>query len=234
MRFIFKLPLFFAFFLLAGSAKSQVIMSLIFGDKLNSDSNMFGLHIDYSWNNMTELGESNAMTNFNLGLFFTHKFENKWQVNVDMLAKYRRGASGIPAYDLGDDNLNDYYGDTEFTRSIKYLSLPITMRYELPQRLFLELGPQVSFRLKAIDEFEAELPQGDITLDVDIRDEVQKFDFGYVAGIGWFFDKESLNAIGFRFNGGFSDVMKNDPGKQAHQQWGFYCNLPIGRGKMDK
>ncbi|UZD21789.1 porin family protein [Algoriphagus halophytocola] len=208
-------------------------MSLLFGDDLNNENNMFGLHMNYSWNNMTNLTESEAMANFNLGLFFTHKFENNWQLNVDMLAKYRRGASGIPAYDLGDENLNDYYGDIDFTRSIKYLSLPITMRYELPKRVFLELGPQVSFRLKAIDEFEAELPQGDITLDVDIRDEVQRFDFGYVAGIGWFFDKESLNAIGFRYNGGFTDVMKNDANKQAHQQWGFFCNLPIGRGKIE-
>lgn len=191
---------------------------------------MFGLHMDYSWNNMTELTDSEAMANFNLGLFFAHNFKNNWQLNVDMLGKYRRGAEGIPAYDLEDPTLNGYYGDTKFVRSIKYLSMPVTIRYKLPKRMFVELGPQVSFRLKAVDEFEAELPQGDISLDLDIRDEVQRFDFGYVTGIGWFFDKESLNAVGFRYTVGFSDVMKTEVGKQAHQQWGFYCNLPIGRG----
>ncbi|MEP0713129.1 MAG: PorT family protein, partial [Algoriphagus sp.] len=60
------------------------------------------------------------------------------------------------------------------------------------------------------------------------------FDVGFVSGIGLYIDKDRLNSVGVRYHGGFSDVMKDQAGKQNHSQIAVYANLPIGRGKMDK
>ncbi|MEP1257560.1 hypothetical protein [Algoriphagus sp.] len=40
--------------------------------------------------------------------------------------------------------------------------MPITMRYEMPKGIFIELGPQVSFRLNASHTVEAELSDGEV------------------------------------------------------------------------
>lgn len=217
---------------ISAPSQAQVLMSLLFGDKLNNEDNLFGMHIDYSSNRMSGINADDTMNSFNLGLFFTHKWENNWHLNVEMLAKYQRGAGGIPFYDLGDPHLNDFYKDAEVIRKINYLSIPAAVRYAYKGKYFVELGPQLSFRTKSKDVLKVGLPQGDMTLDVDIRDEVQRFDFGFLTGIGMYIDKERVNALGIRFQGGFSDVMKNLDGSQHHSQVAVYGNLPIGRGKM--
>ncbi|SFU02127.1 Outer membrane protein beta-barrel domain-containing protein [Algoriphagus locisalis] len=213
-------------------SQAQVIMSLIFGDKLNNEDNLFGIHLDYSWNNMSLSGAQDPMGSFNLGLFYTHKFDENWHLNLDLMAKYQRGAAGIAPYDLGDPSLNMFYANSEVTRKINYFSIPATMRYAFQGTYFVELGPQISFRLKAQDIFEADLTQGDLTLENDIREEVQRFDFGFVSGVGMYIGKEKVNAFGIRYQGGLSDAMKNIAGKQNHSQIALYANLPIGRGKM--
>ncbi|WPR75239.1 outer membrane beta-barrel protein [Algoriphagus sp. NG3] len=207
-------------------------MSLIFGDKLNNEDNLFGLHLDYSFNNMSLSEAQDRMNTFNFGLFYTHKFDENWHLNVNFMAKYQRGAAGISPYDLGDANLNSLYTDAEVTRKINYFSIPATMRYVIKQTYFLELGPQLSARTKAKDVFEAELSQGDLTLDVDIRDQVQRMDFGFVTGLGLYIGKDKINSLGLRYQGGLSDAMKDLAGKQNHSQIAIYANLPIGRGKM--
>ena len=70
------------FFGLQTTSQAQVIMSLIFGDKLNNEDNLFGIHLDYSWNNMSLSGAQDPMTSFNLGLFYTHKFDENWHLNL--------------------------------------------------------------------------------------------------------------------------------------------------------
>ena len=230
----YKALLIILFFGLQTGLQAQVIMSLIFGDKLNNEENMFGLHLDYSWNNMSLSGAQDPLRSFNFGLFYTHKFDENLHVNVDLLAKYQRGAAGIAAYDLDDPSLNNFYADSEVTRKINYFSIPATMRYAFQGTYFVELGPQISFRIKAQDIFEADLTQGDLTLERDIRQQVNRFDFGFVSGIGMYIGKEKVNAFGLRYQGGFSDAMKNLAGKQNHSQVAIYADLPIGRGKMDK
>lgn len=227
----FKAILIILLFGLQTSLRAQVIMSLIFGDKLNNENNLFGIHLDYSLNNMSMSGAQDPLKSFNLGLFYSHKFDENWHMNIDLMAKYRRGAGGIAAYDLEDSSLNSFYTDSELTRKINYFSIPASMRYAFQGTYFVELGPQVSFRLKAQDIFTSDLTQGDLTLEKDIREQVKRFDFGFVSGIGMYIGKDKVNAFGLRYHGGFSDVMKNYEGKQNHSQIAIYANLPIGRGK---
>jgi hypothetical protein len=231
LRLIFFLT-FFCSFAVPSTSQAQVLISLLFGDKLNNENNMFGLHLDYSSNQISGLEPSKSLGTLNFGLFYTHSWENNLELNIGMLAKYRRGATGIPAYSLEDADLTAQFEDTEVTKKISYMSLPISMRYKSPKGLFIELGPQVSYRLKAFDLFEASATSGDLKLDVDIRDQIKKVDFGYLAGVGAYIGKDKINVLGLRYQGGFSDIMINQAGKQTYGQWAVYTNIPIGRGKM--
>ncbi|TDQ19688.1 outer membrane protein with beta-barrel domain [Algoriphagus boseongensis] len=211
---------------------SQVLMSLIFGDKLNSEDNLFGIHLNESLNTISNFEPSQSTSSFNLGLFFSKRMNDKWMLNLEMLAKYRRGANEIPAYSLGDENLDQLFQNTSVTREINYLSLPLSARYFLGERFFLEAGPQISLRTGAKDIFESSEDKDILSYKKDIRDQVNRWDFGYLTGIGFMIGKDQVNTLGIRHHESWSDVLIEEPGKQTNSQWALFVNLPIGRGKM--
>jgi long-subunit fatty acid transport protein len=212
-------------------ADGQIILSLLFGDKLNSESLSFGIHLDYSWNQFTGIEKEKPLKNLNLGLFFTYHINERWHANLEMLAKYKRGADKLPPYDLGNDTLNGLFVDGSFSREIHYLSLPITIQYLLPAGIYAEIGPQFSFRTKAKDVFSADLPEGKLELEKDIRADINRWDMGWLAGVGYRIQRSNGISIGLRYQAGFSDVAKTWNGKQQHRQWGIYANIPIGGTK---
>ena len=66
-----KKYLLFLFLLLAGSqAHSQVLISLIFGDKLNSDWLEFGLEGGWNFSKFTGLETGSYLNDWNLGFYF--------------------------------------------------------------------------------------------------------------------------------------------------------------------
>lgn len=218
-------------FLITGSVRSQVILSLIFGDKLNSDELMFGIHMHYSWNNLSNMDPSSSLNKFNLGLFLTYKLNEKWQLNTEPMAKYSRGATGMTPYTLGDPALDATFSGGSFSRKAGYVGLPITVRYLLAERFFIEAGPNIELRINAEDEFKVSTPYGDQLLKVDSEDLTSRWDFGLLAGAGTYMGKGKDIALGLRWAPGISDVMKDYDGTQAHQAFYVYLNLPIGRGK---
>lgn len=212
-------------------SQAQVLMSLIFGDKLNNENNMFGLQAEYSSNHITSFDPSKSLGTFNLGLFFTHRWENNLELNVGLLGKYRRGATGITPYAIEDSDLTAKFAEGEVKKRINFFSLPATMRFKTEKGIFAELGSQISYRLKAVDIFEVDVPEGDLRLDVDIRDQVKKIDLSLIAGVGMYVGKDQVNAVGLRYHGGITDVLTSEPGKQTYAQWVLYTNIPIGRAK---
>lgn len=233
MKFRLLLLFFFCFTTFHNTSQAQVLMSLLFGDKLNTEQNAFGLHIDYSFNGITNLEESKAMGlgSFNLGLFFSRKFDDHWAWNMDLLGKYIRGASGIPAYSLMDPDLDTQFSGTHLDRKINYLSAVPTIRYLNDKGLFVEAGTQFSWRTKkAKDYFESSTPDGDLLLEVDVSDQINQIDVSYIVGVGAFIGKNKVDAVGIRYVGGIVNVMKNQ-GSNKHSQLAIYYNLPIGRGK---
>ncbi len=219
--------------ILAAPAKSQVLMSILFGDKLNSKELSFGLHANYSWNTLAATNNEKALTSFNFGLFFTYHFNEHWHANLEMLAKYKRGAGGLPVYDLQNDSLNNLFKTGSVERQISYVSLPMTIQYMFDPGIYIELGPQFSLRTKAKDIFSTDRSEGELKLERDVEDNINRWDFGWLGGVGYKLGKARLVAVGIRYFGGFSDVVKNEPGKQLNQQWGFYTNIPIGVKKAE-
>lgn len=213
-------------------AKAQVLISLIFGDKINSEKNYFGIHLNESFNSISNFQDTKSLATFNLGLFFSHRFDEKWMLNVEALPKYRKGAKNLEAYSLGSPELDESFADAKVSRTINYMGLPVTMRYFVATSWFVEAGPQLNMRLKARDIFEIEPDEDEAFYKNDVRDQVSKWDFGLVMGTGMFIGKDHAKAVGVRYHKGLSDVLPNLADKQTHGQWSLYLNLPIGRGKM--
>ena len=141
----FKIP--FKIFLMsclvclcASQANSQVIIALLFGDKLNSDKLEFGLAGGLSLSNVSNFYDTKTRGSFNLGLYFNIKLDDRWYIRAEAVPKFPTGASELNPYSLNDANLDSLLHDAEVTRKIKNIALPILIRYRIGNLLFAEAG----------------------------------------------------------------------------------------------
>ena len=86
---------------------SQVLISLLFGEKLNSDKMKFGLDGGLNLSNLTGTEGTRFLENFNLGLYFDIRLKenSNWYIHTGALLKSEMGARGIDVYSLDEPGL---------------------------------------------------------------------------------------------------------------------------------
>ena len=108
-------------------ANSQILISILLGDKLNTGKIEFGLDGGLNWSNIHGLPEANSLTGFNLGFYFDIKLKNPaWMVNTGVIVKSPLGADDLPVYSLNDPHLDSVFvggsvgqGTVEFCMRLK-------------------------------------------------------------------------------------------------------------------
>jgi Outer membrane protein beta-barrel domain len=220
--------------LITATTQSQVIISVLFGDKLNTDKITFGLLLGNAWNSLTGYSTADAQSNFNLGLFLNWKLEHRFFIQFDALAKFKLGAKGLPVYSLGDPILDSIYRDGTLQRTINCLALATTVQYRVWKYLNAELGPQVSLRLKASDLFKADHEGGSLKFEKDISASATRFDVGVAAGLSWQFNKGTGVKTGVRYYNGFVDIFNSDEGHNLTRTIQLNLYIPVGREKAKK
>src|SRR6478736_401464 len=84
---------FFLFMLAAHVTHGQVLISLVFGDKLNSNKVEFGLDGGVSVSQLSGLPASKPRTAFNLGFYFDIKLrDTSWMIHTGVMVKSSFGA----------------------------------------------------------------------------------------------------------------------------------------------
>ena len=87
--------------LVSHTSGAQVLISLVFGDKLNSNKIEFGLDGGISMSNLEGLPISKPRTAFNLGFYFDIKLrDTSWMVHTGVMVKSSFGARKLPVYSL--------------------------------------------------------------------------------------------------------------------------------------
>src|SRR5512133_3675595 len=78
------------------TANSQVLISLLVGDKLNSEKLKFGLDGGVNWSNISNLDPAKYKAHFNLGFYFDFllKEKTRWYLHTGVLVKSSMGAQG--------------------------------------------------------------------------------------------------------------------------------------------
>ena len=229
-----KITAVMVFYLIGATGRAQVLISVLFGDKLNSDKMAFGLVLGNGWNSLSGYSTVDAQSNFNLGIFLTLKVKKRFFIQFEGLAKFKTGAKGLPVYPLGDVTLDSIYQGGNLQRSISCLALITTLQYRLWKYLNIELGPQVALRLKAADIFHADHADGDLQFKKDISASATRFDFGITGGLSWQFNKGQGVKTGIRYYTGLIDVFPSDAGKNATRTIQLNVYIPIGREKANK
>jgi len=220
--------------------QSQVLISLIFGDKLNSEKLEFGLIGGFNsatLSNVADNPDVKYLGGFHLGFFFDIKISETFFINTGVYVKSPLGAKGIEPYPVGDSALNLVLEESQVNRKLSYFHVPILAKYYIPQlSFFLEGGLQVGLRTRAYDEFTVDvLEPEDLTFKLDIRDQYTRLDAGLAGGFGFKLQKKLGMNLGLRYYYGLVDIVKDNPEPNPTRNSAFYlyATLPIGRGKAE-
>lgn len=214
-------------------ASSQVLIALLFGNKLNTDKLEFGLVVSPVYTNITNL-QSQPKTGLGLSLYFNVKMTENFFLHPEASPKAVFGAKDILPYSTGNKTLDSLFkNEGAVKRHLKAMSVPLLARYRIKGLLFAELGPQIDWFINAKDVFETKVDGNELTYTVRIKEQVSKFDIGLAGGLEYKLKKDKGMGLGFRYYYGFTDIMKTNDGIQHNAAWMFNVSIPIGAGKTN-
>lgn len=230
-----KLLFSFLFLFSAYSAHSQILISIIFGDKLNSEGLEFGLDGGINFSSISGLESKSMATDLHLGFYFDIKLSNQLWLNTGVLVKSSQGATKLSENDVHIlyPELDSFNAVGDFSQSMGYFNVPIMLKYRFRNHLYGELGTQISFLTKARLNYYHEYDDVEITTSVDNRAELNRLDIGILGGFGFKLKKGKGMNIGFKYYYGLMDMTKSSALKNYNQVIYIKVDIPIGKEKVD-
>jgi hypothetical protein len=228
----------FILFLLAAYCKpanSQILIAVLFGDKLNSGKLEFGLAVSPNVTNLTN-SESEYRVSLNLGLFFNIWPANKFSIHAEMIPKGSFGGKNIKPYSLGNDSLNHFFEGGSVERIIRTMNLAILARYSFSKHFFVDAGIQPDLLLKkAKDIFTATFNDNELQYTQLLEDRFTRLDFQLAGGLFYRFKpKTGSMGMGIRYVHGLIDIDKLAAGVQVNTAWQINVTIPIGSVPKEK
>jgi len=229
------------FFFLVGSnyvAKSQILISLIFGDKLNSEKLEFGLTVGSATSTIINLDNAKYTSKLNLGFFFNIKIAQKyWFFHTGVGVKSTYGAKKLNVYDLGSPELNTSFEEATVNREFGIFNVPALIRCQTEKGWGLELGPQFSLRTKVDDIFtvDYENTRDKLFFRNDVSDLYKRITVEGAVGVYKKLRKGEGITLNFRYVISLYDIQKEHPEvAQYHSVFKFLVGIPIGKEKKPK
>jgi hypothetical protein len=214
--------------------RSQILISLLLGDKLNNGKIEFGLDGGWNLSNIKNLDAANNLNNFNLGFYFDFKLKNPaWMINTGVIVKSTMGADDLPVYSLGNAGLDSSFRGGKVTRKVKYFNVPIMMKYNFKNHFYVKAGAQLGLRYKAFDEFKNSInDKEDLKYKLKTKDDFHPLDAGLALGIGYRLLRGNGMNIGLQYYYGFVDVVIDDSSpSQFNRSLYVTVGIPIGKKK---
>lgn len=223
--------------LLAGfsihQSSSQVLIALVFGDKLNTPDIEFGLNVGANISTLVNHPDAKYKSGLNLGLYFNFKLSDHFYLHPELMFMNQLGTRGIDNRDLPGPEWVDETLETE--KATNYGTFIFLPRYKLTNQLYFEAGIHGSLLLSA-DNILLVKPDDNTELYLKefIRRELTPLDVGVDVGLGFKFGKGEGVNLSLRYMRGFINIYK-DNNLPAEYNSGFsvqFC-IPIGVGKED-
>jgi len=149
--------------LMGFTSHSQVLLSILFGDKLNSDGLEFGLEGGFNWSDISGLDADKRLSKFNLGFYFDFRLKNQWNIYNGVLVKAKLEDSKLSPEDLAFlEKTPSAEEDGTYSQVINYFAVPALLKYNFKNRMHIEAGAHFGLMHKSWVEFESKLDNKDI------------------------------------------------------------------------
>jgi hypothetical protein len=212
------------------TSQSQVLISLLLGDKLNSDKLEFGLEGGMNWSNTSGFESNDYARFFNLGFYFDMKVKNQWAFYTGVLVKSNVGVDKLTTNDLSVLNATTWEEDGEYKQVINQFMVPALMKYNFKNHFYVEAGPQFGLRFKGYVEYNSDIDDIEGRTRQNNKDMLQKLDVGITGGIGYKLLKGEGWTVGAKYYYGFVDAFKDISGTKS-SSINLKVNIPIGAGE---
>ena len=215
------------------NAQSQVLLTVLFGDKLNSEGLEFGLEGGVNWSNISTLDADKSLSSFNLGFYFDFTLKNQWNLYTGVLVKSKLGDLNLSENDLAFLEITPNEEQGEYSQKMNYFIVPALLKYNFKNRMYLEGGPQFGLMYKSWVEFLSDNDDRSIRTRDYNKDKINKLDVGITIGTGFKLMKENGMTLGIKYYHGFSNVYTNVSGTNNNSLF-LKFNIPIGANKQSK
>lgn len=215
-------------------AHSQVLISLLLGDKLNSQGLEFGLEGGVNFSHIDELETNKGLSSFNLGFYFDIRLNDPWYLYTGVLVKSRLGTNKLSDADLDFLQADVYPVKGDYSQVLNYFIVPALAKYKLKNHIYFEAGPQFGLMHKSWVEYNSDVEGKDSRIRQYNKDMINRFDAGVVGGLGYQLLKGKGMTIGIKYYYGFVDVYKDRAGTNNSSLF-LKANIPIGaKAKKDQ
>jgi hypothetical protein len=206
-----------------------VLIGLLAGSALNSETFNIGFDIGMNFSTLSGLGEASRRKAALFGLFADWRFAEHVHLTTGLIPLSSSGADGLAPVPFGDPALDSLVSAGTMTRSINTFDIPIIIKYA-PRRSTgprLGVGPQISFVMGANDRYTATSPAGtSVVIEQDIEDRLANIDAGIAVDVEW---RWTLLAIGVRYYHGLTDL-RDSAGSPIHSRvLSGSGRIPLGR-----
>ena len=226
-----------ALLIIGNTVRSQVLISILLGDKLNTGKIEFGLEGGANWATIKNLDGAKNLATFNLGFYFDFKLKNpSWMLNTGVIVKSTMGADELPVYLIGNPDLDNSFAGGKIAKKINYFNVPITMKYTFKNHFYLKGGIQLGLRYKAVDEFKnSKIDEDDLKYKLNIKDQYHPIDAGLAFGAGYRFMKGNGMNFGLQYYLGLIDIKVDDSSpNQFNRVLYLTAGIPIGKNPKKK
>ena len=131
------------------NANSQILISLFFGDKLNSSGVEFGLEGGLNLSRMSGLEAKNNIPNLGLGFYFNIHLKKSYYLNTGIMAITKNGVSNLSDTDLDKLDIEKENGNGKYNLVTNYFMLPILIKYKFKNNFYVEGGTQAGLMYSA-------------------------------------------------------------------------------------
>ncbi len=220
------------FMLFTYAAQSQLLIALLFGDKLNSEKLGFGLNAGVNVPFTHEIDNSKTWPSLELGLFFDVRVHDNFIFRPEIYFNRVYKISGLSPYNVADFTLDDL-SEYKLQRQISSMGIGAISSTRVFKYLYFDFGLDGMLLTKAVDKFYIKEDVNSIELNHNFTKKVNRIDFGINAGFSYRLHQGKGVTITGRYRYAFGQY---DYALPTHNLSGFYftAGIPIkGQEKED-
>jgi hypothetical protein len=218
----------------AGVANGQVLLGILFGDKLASEKFHIGLTAGANVSTISGVDDNKSKVGLVLGLLGEWKLGKRLYLQPELLPFYYAGAKNMPPGGLDDiPELEPEVRDKSRQTNLKYFEIPILFKYALGNgQWHLGAGPQIGFLLSAQDVYNGVI-SNEITIKADRKDILNSTDAGVTFVLEYKVGQNPF-AMGVtaRYYLGLTDILKDNAGDALYNRV-FTLGITMAMGGVD-
>lgn len=222
----------FFFLAIAASANSQVLISLLLGDKLNSEKLKFGMEGGMNLSTISGFESNKPAKFFNLGFYFDFLLKDQWRLYTGVLVKSNLGHAELTTADLAFLQSNIYPANGNYRQVASTFLVPAFIKYDFKNNFYVEAGPEFGLNHKAYIEFRSDENGTSSRIRQDNKDMFKWIEAGFGGGFGYTFLKGEGMTIGVKYYHGLTDIYKDRSGTK-NSSLSLKANIRIGAAKKE-